>query len=111
MSTFEVEGEREREREEGERERERGREEGRGREREGQREREEVSGSIPDRTLTQGLKIIGEKLHNDPRAVFCAMGHMPFPMLTVQFGGQHVALLCSMMNKVPGHHSTKCAWV
>ena len=36
----------------------------------------EVSGSIPDRTLTQGLKIIGEKLHNDPRAVFCAMGHM-----------------------------------
>ena len=36
----------------------------------------EVSGSIPDRTLTQGLKIIGEKLHNDPRAVFCAMGHI-----------------------------------
>ena len=26
--------------------------------------------------LTQGLKIIGEKLHNDPRAVFCAMGHI-----------------------------------
>ena len=34
------------------------------------------SGSIPDRTLTQGLKIIGEKLHNNPGAVFCAMGHI-----------------------------------
>ena len=33
----------------------------------------------------------------------------PLPMLTVQFGGQHVASLCSMMNKAPSHHCTKCA--
>ena len=59
----------------------------------------EVSGSIPDLTLTQGLKrncIMTPGLFSVPW-VTCLS---PFPMLTVQFGGQHVASLCSMMNKV-----------
>ena len=25
--------------------------------------------------------------------------------------GQHVVSLCSVMNKTPGHHCTKCSWV